>query len=231
MDSKVKILIVDDDVRIVKMIAEYMKLYNFLPVNAYSGTDALAYIDDTFSLVLLDINMNDTDGVTICEKIRSNYDIPIIMVSANSSSFDKIKALGAGADDYIVKPFDPLELVARVKSHIRRANRYKTINAPSDIIRFDTITIYKSSYKVMKNDEEINLSNTEFRLLIYFIENKGIALERKKILNDVWQSDMYDESIINTYVKRIREKLCSGTEKYIKSVRSIGYVFDAEIIS
>ena len=229
MNEKIKILIVDDDKRIVKMIAEYMKLYNFCPISAYSGTDALAYIDDTFSLVILDINLDDTDGVTICEKIRSRYDIPIIMVSANSTSFDKINALGAGADDYIVKPFDPLELVARVKSHIRRANRYKAINTPSDIIRFDNITIHKNAYKVLKNNEEINFSNTEFRLLIYFIDNNGIALDRKKILNDVWRSELYDESIINTYVKRIREKLCSDTEKYIKSVRSIGYVFEADI--
>ena len=226
-----KILIVDDDERIVKMIAEYLKLYSFVPVNAYSGSDALAYIDNTISLVLLDINMGDIDGVTICEKIRNKYDIPIIMVSANSSSIDKIKALGAGADDYIVKPFDPLELVARIKSHISRLNRYKVIKAPVDIIKFDNIEIYKSSYKVIKDNEEISLSNTEFRLLVYFIENKGIALERKKILKDVWQSDMYDESIINTYVKRIREKLSSGTEKYIKSVRSIGYVFEANIYS
>lgn len=124
MEEYLKILIVDDDKRIVKMLEEYLKLYNFVPISTYNGREALTYLDDSIALVILDINMDGLGGINVCEKIREHYDIPIIMLSANTTSLDKVKALGAGADDYIIKPFDPIELLARVKAHISRVNRY-----------------------------------------------------------------------------------------------------------
>jgi DNA-binding response OmpR family regulator len=225
-----KILIVDDDKRIVKMLVEYMKLYEFNTICAYNGKDALAFFDESIDLIVLDINMEDINGVEVCQRIRENYNVPIIMLSANATSFDKIKALGVGADDYVVKPFDPLELIARIKAHISRIERFNASKTPETPIEFDDIRIFRKAYKVTKDGNEINFSNTEFRLLIYLVDNAFKAISRNTILNDVWQSDLYDENIINTYVKRIRSKLedVGNSERYIKSIRGVGYMFEAE---
>lgn len=230
MDRERKILVVDDDKRVVKMLEEYMKLYEFKTVSAYNGRDALAFFDESVDLIVLDINMEDINGIEVCQKIRETTNVPIIILSANASSFDKIKALGVGADDYVVKPFDPLELIARIKAHINRIERYKASKTPETPIEFDDIKVYRNAYKVTKNDNVISFSNTEFRLLVYLIDNAFNAVTRQKILKDIWQSDLYDENIINTYVKRIRIKLddISNSEKYIKSIRGVGYMFEAK---
>ncbi|MGD9567573.1 MAG: response regulator transcription factor [Sedimentibacter sp.] len=230
MNHERKILIVDDDIRVVKMLVEYMKLYEFKTVCAYNGRDALAFFDDFVDLVVLDINMEDINGIEVCQKIRENSNVPIIMLSANATSFDKIKALGEGADDYVVKPFDPMELIARIKAHINRVERYKASKNFESPIEFDDIKIYHNAYKITKGGVDISLSNTEFRLLVYLIDNAFNAVSRQKILKDVWQSDMYDENIVNTYIKRIRIKLDDdgNNEKYIKSIRGVGYMFEAE---
>lgn len=230
MNPSKKILIVDDDIRIVKMLVEYMKLYEFKTVCAYNGRDALAFFDESIDLVVLDINMDDMDGIEVCRRLRENANVPIIMLSANATSFDKIKALGVGADDYVVKPFDPLELIARIKAHISRIERFNASKTPEAPIDFDNIRIFRNAYKVTKDGNEINFSNTEFRLLVYLIDNAFNAISRQKILKDVWQSDLYDENIVNTYVKRIRMKLedMGNGEKYIKSIRGVGYIFEAD---
>lgn len=230
MNPSKKILIVDDDMRIVKMLVEYMKLYEFKTVCAYNGRDALAFFDESIDLVVLDINMDDMDGIEVCRRLRENANVPIIMLSANATSFDKIKALGVGADDYVVKPFDPLELIARIKAHISRIERFNASKTPEAPIDFDNIRIFRNAYKVTKDGNEINFSNTEFRLLVYLIDNAFNAISRQKILKDVWQSDLYDENIVNTYVKRIRMKLedMGNGEKYIKSIRGVGYIFEAD---
>lgn len=230
MNHERKILIVDDDKRVVKMLVEYMKLYEFKTICAYNGRDALAFFDETVDLIVLDINMDDINGIEVCQKIRENANVPIIMLSANATSLDKIKALGVGADDYVVKPFDPLELIARIKAHINKIERYKASKTTEMPIEFDDIKIFRNAYKVTKNGNDISFSNTEFRLLVYLIDNAFNAISRQKILKDVWQSDLYDENIINTYIKRIRIKLddISNNEKYIKSIRGVGYMFEAE---
>ncbi len=232
MNHERKILVVDDDKRVVKMLAEYLKLYEYKTVCAYSGRDALAFFDDTVDLIVLDINMEGINGNEVCKKIRESYNVPIIMLSANATSFDKIKALGEGADDYVVKPFDPLELIARIKAHINRVERYKASKNQEMPIEFDDIKIYRNAYKVTKSGYEINFSNTEFRLLVYLIDNAFNAISRQKILRDVWQSDLYDENIVNTYIKRIRLKLSDdgNSEKYIKSIRGVGYIFETKFI-
>jgi len=225
-----KILIVDDDKRVVKMLVEYMKLYEFKSVCAYNGRDALAFFDDSIDLILLDINMDGIDGIEVCKKIREKDNVPIIMLSANATSFDKIKALGMGADDYVVKPFDPLELIARIKAHINRVERYKASKSLEAPIEFDDIKIYRNAHKVTKCESEISFSNTEFRLLVYLTDNAFNAISRQKILKDVWQSDLYDENIVNTYIKKIRIKLgdVGSNEKYIKSIRGVGYMFETK---
>ena len=223
-----KILIVDDDKRVVRMLEEYMKLYNFQTLCAGNGKDALALYDETVDLIILDINMQGMDGVEVCRRIRKQGNVPIIMLSANAASFDKVEALGAGADDYIVKPFDPVELLARVRAHIGRTERFKASRTMETPIEFDGYKIYRSAYRVTKDDEEIRLSNTEFRLLLYLVDHAFNAVSRKQILVDVWESDLYDENIVNTYIKRLRLKLGVG-DGYIKSIRSVGYMFEAEL--
>lgn len=226
-----KIMIVDDDKRIVDMIEEYMKLYYIKTVPAYCGKDALAFIDDTIKLVILDINMDDINGIEVCKKIRKKYNIPIVLLSANATQYDKVRGLGVGADDYITKPFDPMELAARVKAHIRRAEEYNQNRIYDKPIKFDNIIIMRNAHKVIKNKETIHLSNTEYKLLLYLVDNAYTALTRKQILYNVWESDIYDESVVTTYIKRLRNKIdySSDKEKYIKSVRGVGYIFEAEI--
>lgn len=212
------------------MLAEYMKLYDFKTVCAYNSEDALAFFDDSVDAVILDINMDGMDGIEVCNYIRKISNVPIIMLSANSTSLDIVKALGEGADDYVVKPFDPIELIARIKAHISRTERYKVSKKQEAPIEFDDIKIYRNAYKVTKRGSDISLSNTEFRLFVYLIDNAFSAISRRKILNDIWQSDLYDENIVNTYIKRIRIKLggAGSSEKYIKSIRGVGYMFEAE---
>lgn len=224
-----KILIVDDDKRVVKMLEEYMKLYRFSTICAESGKDALAFYDETVDLIILDINMKGMDGVEVCRRIRAKSNVPIIMLSANAASFDKVQALGAGADDYVVKPFDPLELLARVRAHIGRVERFKASRTMETPIEFDGYKIYRNAYKVTRDGQEIKLSNTEFRLLVYLVDHAFNAIKRKQILTDVWESDLYDESIVSTYVKRLRLKLGCDGEGFIKSIRGVGYMFEAEI--
>lgn len=224
-----KILIVDDDKRIVKMLEEYMKLYNFTTLCAESGKDALAFYDETVDLIILDINMKGMDGIEVCKRIRERSNVPIMMLSANAASFDKVQALGAGADDYVVKPFDPIELLARVKAHIGRVERFKasrTLEVPTS---FGEYKIFRNAYRVTKDGEEIKLSNTEFRLLVYLVDHAFTAVSRNQILKDIWESELYDENIVNTYIKRLRLKLGLDGDGFIKSIRGVGYMFEGEI--
>ncbi|SDK15591.1 response regulator transcription factor [Natronincola ferrireducens] len=230
MDFQGKILVVDDDKRLVKMIEEYLNLYRFKAVKAYNGKDALAFCDETIDLIILDINMNHLDGIEVCERLRQNFDVPIIFLSANTASYDKIRAFGVGGDDYVIKPFDPMELIARIKAHIARARRYNPSKQENKVIAFGDIKIYKDAHKILKQDKEIKLSKTEFKLLLYLIENPFVVLSRKEILQNVWNSQLYDEAIVNTYIMRIRQKLEENNveEQYIKSVRGIGYMCEVE---
>lgn len=222
MDSRV--LIVDDDKRIVNLIQEYMKMYDIKSTAAYSGREALAMIDERVSLIILDINMDDIDGITLCEKIRLTNDVPIIFLSANATQYDKVRGLGVGADDYITKPFDPVVLIAKIKAHLRRAEKHGR-NSYDSAIEIGDIKVYRNAYKVMVDEEDISLSNTEFKLLLYFIDNAYTALTRKQILYNVWESEIYDEGTVTTYVNRLRSKI-DRDEKHIKSVRGVGYIFE-----
>lgn len=224
-----KILIVDDDRRVVKMLEEYIKLYNFKTICAESGKDALALFDETVDLVILDINMSGMDGVEVLRRIRARCNVPVIMLSANAAAFDKVEALGAGADDYVVKPFDPIELLARVRAHIGRVERFKASRTVETPIEFNNFKIYRNAYKVTKHSQEIRLSNTEFRLLLYLVDHAFHAVSRKQILKEVWENEFYDEAIVNTYIKRLRLKLGGEGGSLIRSIRGVGYLFEADL--
>ncbi|MBE6068518.1 MAG: response regulator transcription factor [Clostridium lundense] len=227
-----KVLVVDDDKSIVNMVSEFMKLYGLEAVTAYSGETAINKLDNSISLILLDINMNELSGIDLCKIFRERTNVPIVFLTANSSQYDMVLGLGIGADDYITKPFDPVELIARVKAHIRRYKQYGNVSSNNDneIIEVGEIKIFKDSHKVLKGDSEVNLTVTEYNLLMYFIENDGKVLTRKQILNNVWKSDMYDENTVTTYTKRLRKKIEEDAKspRFIKSVRSIGYIFNGQ---
>lgn len=226
------ILVVDDDKAIVKMISNFMKIYGFEVISALNGETALKRFDNSIDLILLDIGMNDINGVELCKIFREKTNVPIIFLTASSTQSDKILGFGVGADDYITKPFDPIELIARIQAQVRRYRQYDGLSKEaSNIIEFGDIKIYSDSYNVFKNNSKINLTPTEFNLLMYFINNTNKVLTRKQILNHVWKSDIYDENTVTTYIKRLREKIedVKSSPKYIKSVRAIGYIFDYNI--
>lgn len=224
-----KIMVVDDEKRIVGMIAEFMKVNDIEVISAYNGEMALQRLSQDIQLFILDINMDKLNGIELCKIIRQKYNIPIIFLSSKTTQSDKVLGLGIGADDYITKPFDPIELVARVKSHIRRYREYCQSIKPQagKVIRFNDITVYREAYKVTKGKQEISLSTTEFKLLLFFIDNVFKALTRNQILQHVWESEQYDENTVTTYVKRLRDKLQDyDEESYFKSVRGVGYIFE-----
>jgi len=228
-----RIMVVDDEKKIIHMITEFMKVNQIEVIPAYSGSEAIKKLDNTLKLIILDINMDDIDGIEVCKRIREKSKIPIIFLSANSSQYNKVLGFGIGADDYVTKPFDPIELVARVKAHIRRHNNYDNPAKNRNIIRFGRIKIDRAARRVMKDDKEIAMSTTEFNLLLFFIDNSNTVLSRKQILQNVWKSELYDNNTVTTYVKRLRDKLEEDGihPKHIKSVRGIGYIFEVDIES
>ena len=226
-----RILVVDDDRRIVKMVEQFLVLNGMSVIPAYDGKDAIALMDERVDLVLLDVNMSEMGGMETCQWIRQRYKVPILFLSANTSTSDKILGLGYGADDYITKPFDPMELIARIHAHLRRRQEYNEVRGQNKILRFGDFTFNKSAHRVMKGDQELVLSSTEFRLLSYLIEHPNVVFSRKTLLAEVWESEYYDENTVTAYIKRLRQKIRLGDDDqaYIKSVRGVGYIFEAEL--
>ncbi|WP_432661805.1 response regulator transcription factor [Wukongibacter baidiensis] len=226
-----RIMVVDDEKKIVHMITEFMKVNQIEVIPAYSGREAIKKLDSTLKLIILDVNMEDIDGMEVCRKIREKSNIPILFLSANSSQYNKVLGLGIGADDYVTKPFDPIELVARVKAHIRRCNNYDNPVKNRNTIKFGDIKIDRAARRVTKDNTEVSLSTTEFNLLLFFLDNRNTVLTRKQILNNVWESELYDRNTVTTYVKRLRDKVEDdrSNPKYIKSVRGIGYIFEVNL--
>lgn len=225
-----KILVVDDDKRIVTMVEQFLKLNDMSVVAAYSGKDAMALMDDSIDLVLLDINMGQISGMETCRWIRERYKVPILFLSANTAASDKIMGLGYGGDDYITKPFDPMELIARIKAHLRRFQEYNAGFRSDQTLKFGEFTFNKKAHRLTKGDQEVVLSSTEFKLLSFLLEHPGTVFSRKTLLAEVWESEHYDENTVTAYIKRLREKVRLGEDDqaYIKSVRGVGYIFEAE---
>lgn len=226
-----KILVVDDDKRIVKMVEQFLLLNNMTVITAYDGKDAIALMDERVDLVLLDVNMGEMGGMETCQWIRQRYKVPILFLSANTSSSDKILGLGYGADDYITKPFDPMELIARIKAQLRRHQEYNEVFKLDSNVKFGDFTFNKSAHRLTKGDQELVLSSTEFRLLSFLIDHPNVVFTRKTLLAEVWESEHYDENTVTAYIKRLRQKVRVGDDDqaYIKSVRGVGYIFEAEL--
>lgn len=224
-----KILVVDDDKNIVSMIDDFMKIHNIETIKGYSGHDAVELSKrPDIDLIVLDINMDDFDGFEACKQIRTHSNVPIIFLTAKTSQADKILGLGIGGDDYLTKPFDPLELVARVKSNIRRNGQYglKPLKNKNELT-IGVLKINKDTHKVTRGNVAIDLSVTEYTLLMFLIENANRILTRKEILMNVWNSDIYADNTVNTYIMRLREKIeqDKNEPQYLITVRGEGYIF------
>jgi two-component system response regulator ResD len=223
-----KILIVDDEPRIRELIREHLQFAGFACEEATDGSAALAQLSTGgFDLVILDIMMPFMDGMTCLREMRLRHiTTPVIMLTARSEEYDKLAGLESGADDYVVKPFSPRELVARVKAVLNRTMPHT--GATGSVMTFGDLAIDTASHSVRVAGNEVNLTPKEFDLLVFLASNRGIALSREKILQKVWNYDYFGEDrTVDTHVKMLRSHL-GPCRDYITTVWGIGYKFDPD---
>lgn len=221
--EKLKVLVVDDESRMRKLVRDFLVKQDYEVVEAEDGEDALNkfYEQKDIALVILDVMMPKINGWDVCREIRDNSKVPIIMLTAKGEESDELQGFSIGADEYISKPFSPKILVARVEAILRRTGK-----SEEEVIEIGGISIDKLGHQVLVDGRELELSYKEFELLTYFIENKGIALSREKILNHVWNYDYFgDARTIDTHVKKLRSKMGQKGE-YIKTIWGMGYKFE-----
>lgn len=226
--SKETILIVDDEKEIRDLIAIYLSNEGYEILMATNGLEALKVVEkQEVDLIVLDIMMPDMDGIEACVKIRKEKDMPIIMLSAKSEDMDKILGLTTGADDYVTKPFNPLELLARVKSHLRRYNKQTAAVPKNDgIIEIDELIINVNSHEVKVGNKDIKLTPREFDILLLLSQNRGMVFSIGKIYEAVWKEEFYEsDNTVMVHIRKIREKIeeDSRKPKFIKTVWGVGY--------
>ena len=225
-----RILIIEDDKAIAELERDYLEANNFSVEIISDGKkgEEKALAED-FDLILLDLMLPNTDGFSICRAIRREKDTPILMVSARQEEIDKVRGLGLGADDYIVKPFSPNELTARVKAHIARYERLTQKTAQkSGSIFTGGLEICPEARRVFTDGKEVSLTRREFDLLLFFAENPGIAFSKDKLFDHIWGMDaLGDTATVMVHINRIREKIepNPATPVYIETVWGIGYRF------
>ncbi len=218
------ILVVDDEIEIADLIELYLTTNGYHVYKAYNGKDALKILEKRqISLAILDVMMPDIDGFTLCETIRKQYNFPIIMVTAKVQKIDKITGLTKGADDYITKPFEPLELVARVKAQLRRFTSYN--NPKEEIIVIKDLIINPQNHTVTIKDQTINLTPTEFSILLILAKHKGTVVKTEKLFEEVWHEPYIPASnnTIMVHIRHLREKLNKKNDYYIKTIWGVGY--------
>ena len=228
------ILIVEDDKSIAELEQDYLEVSGFQTEIASTGTEGLEIaLNKEFDLILLDVMLPGKDGFKVCEEIRAVKEIPILMVTAKKEDIYKIQGLGIGADDYIVKPFSPSELVARVNAHISRYERLTNIEKDNNIdrssITIGRIKILLKARRVYVGEEEVKFANKEFELLMFLASNPNIVFSKDKLLDRIWGEESFgDSSTVTVHINRIREKieLDSGNPEYIETVWGAGYRFN-----
>lgn len=220
----IKILVVDDESRMRKLVKDFLTKSNYEVLEAGDGSEALDIFYETkdISLIILDVMMPKMDGWQVCREIRATSKVPIIMLTAKADERDELQGFQLGVDEYIAKPFSPKILVARVEAILRRTNAL----ADDKILEAGGISLDKAAHMVTIDGKNIDLSYKEFELLTYFMENCGIALSREKILNNVWNYDYFgDARTIDTHVKKLRSKMGEKGE-LIKTIWGMGYKFE-----
>lgn len=224
--EKVKILVVDDESRMRKLVKDFLVKSDYVVIEASDGSEAMDkfYEHKDIALIILDVMMPKMDGWEVCKEIRLTSKVPIIMLTARGDEKDELKGFELGVDEYISKPFSPRILVARVEAILRRSQNKEEDN----ILEFAGIHLDKNAHMVIIDGENIDLSYKEFELLTYFLENKGIALSREKILNNVWNYDYFgDARTIDTHVKKLRNKM-GEKGNFIKTIWGLGYKLSAD---
>ncbi|MEF9941805.1 MAG: response regulator transcription factor [Lachnospiraceae bacterium] len=224
--EQLRILIVDDESRMRKLVRDFLEREGYLVIEAENGLEAMEifYESKDIALIILDVMMPKMDGWEVCREVRMESQVPIIMLTAKGEENDELQGFDLGVDEYISKPFSPKILVARVEAILRRT---KAIS-PDEVINAGGIIVDKAGHMVKINDKDIELSYKEFELLTYFIENQGLALSRDKILNNVWNYDYFgDARTIDTHVKKLRSKLGDKGD-YIKTIWGMGYKFEVQ---
>ncbi|KYH30438.1 transcriptional regulatory protein WalR [Clostridium tepidiprofundi DSM 19306] len=230
------ILVVDDEQPIADLVEVYLKNDNYNVYKFYTGKEALECLGKvTFDLAILDVMLPDIDGFTICQKIREKYFFPIIMLTAKIEDMDKIKGLTLGADDYLTKPFNPLELSARVKSQLRRYKRYNEIKKDyvfenvANEYDFRGLIINKDNHKCTLYGQTVSLTPIEFSILWYLCENKGKVVSSEELFEAVWKEKYFDNNnTVMAHIARLREKMKepSRKPKFIKTVWGVGYTIE-----
>ena len=223
MNTGSRILVVDDESRMRKLVRDFLSNGGYEVLEAEDGNEAvdIFFSEKNIALVILDVMMPGMDGWEVCREIRKHSQVPIIMLTARSDERDELTGFELGVDEYITKPFSPKILVARVEAILRRSG-----NAVSEQIEIGGISIDKVAHTVKVDGVSIDLSFKEFELLEYFMENRGVALSREKILNSVWNYDYFgDARTIDTHVKKLRAKL-GEKGNLIQTVWGLGYKFD-----
>ncbi len=221
------VLVVDDEKEIADLVELYLKNEGYQVFKFYNGTDALhCAFHENIDLAILDIMLPDIDGLVICQKMREAYTFPIIMLTAKETEIDKITGLTIGADDYVTKPFRPLELMARVKAQLRRY-KMMTPQQKENIITIGALTIDQDNHQCLLNNENLSLTPTEFSILWLLCENKGKVVTVDQIFQDLWGEKYYtnSSSSIMVHIRHLREKMDDSAEnpKYIQTVWGVGY--------
>ena len=227
MDNKKKIVVVEDDTALLPMITHNLEKNGFSVREATNGEDALTLIKEELpALAIIDWMIPEPTGIEVCKILRRGKEtvsLPIIILSAKGEEEDKVRGLNTGADDYITKPFSPTELIARIKSLLRRSS-----SSGKEIIEYGDITLNLNEHKVFRSGKRIRLGPTEYKLLRHFIENPGRVYSREQLLDSVWGHGIYVESrTVDTHIRRLRKAIDpSGQQNYIRTVRSAGYSMD-----
>ena len=221
----VKVLVVDDEARMRKLVKDFLMIKGYKVLEAEDGEQAvdLFFKDKDIQMIILDVMMPKMDGWEVCRTIRQYSQVPIVMLTARAEERDELLGFELGVDEYITKPFSPKILVARIEAILRRKN-----TMTGEVLKSAGIRLDKDAHEVYVDDALVDLSNKEFDLLAYFMENQGMALSREKILNHVWNYDYFgDARTIDTHVKKLRSKLGVKGD-LIKTIWGMGYKFEVE---
>lgn len=229
MESKPKILIVDDEENICELVRLYIEKEGFDAIIANDGQEAVAKFNkEKPDLILLDIMLPIKDGWQVCREIRAQSKVPIIMLTAKGETFDKVLGLELGADDYVVKPFEPKELIARIRAVLRRSADSVDEKADEDELSFDGLKINQSTYEVYVDDKKVEMPPKEFELLYFLAKNTNKVFTRDQLLDEIWGYEFFGDSrTVDVHIKRIREKLEGENRTWaLKTVWGVGYKFE-----
>ena len=225
--DKVRILVADDEERIRDMIREYLGLEDYEVDEAVDGVEVLNLVKQKeYSLIVLDVMMPKLDGWTVCKQIRKNSDVPVIMLTARGEEYDKLLGFESGVDDYMVKPFSPRELLARIKAILRRHTNTSE-QKEEDIIKIKGLVIEFDSRNVTVDGQPVNLTPKEYELLVFFVRNPRKVFSREQLLNSIWGYDFAgDDRTVDTHIKMLRESL-GPYRIFVVTVWGVGYKFEA----